>query len=54
FIAEGPGTAKRVIDGTLAVDVPLIGRSAERRILPGLLRRLDAEAEALRSWLARR
>jgi hypothetical protein len=40
------GTVRR-IDGELVVAVPLVGRTAERRIVPGLLRRLDIEAGAL-------
>jgi Protein of unknown function (DUF2505) len=43
---EGTGTV-RTIDGELVVAVPGIGRMAERRIVPGLVRRLDIEAEAL-------
>ncbi|MGH9207805.1 MAG: DUF2505 family protein, partial [Acidimicrobiales bacterium] len=44
--ADGSGSVRR-IDGELVVAVPAIGRMAERRIVPGLLRRLDIEAEAL-------
>jgi hypothetical protein len=33
------------------VAVPGIGRMAERRIVPGLVRRLDIEAEALDAQL---
>jgi Protein of unknown function (DUF2505) len=44
--ATDGGTVRRV-DGELVVVVPLIGGSAERRILPGLLRRLDIEARAV-------
>lgn len=44
--AEGGGTVRR-IDGELVVRVPVIGGTAERRIVPGLLRRLDVEAQAL-------
>jgi hypothetical protein len=39
--------ARRSITGDFHVKVPLIGGTAERRIVPGLKRRLDAEAEAL-------
>ena len=38
------GGSVRRIDGELVVAVPVVGGSAERRILPGLLRRLDIEA----------
>ena len=44
--AAGGGTVRR-LDGELVVAVPGIGRMAERRIVPGLLRRLDIEAQAL-------
>ncbi len=44
--AAGDGTIRR-LDGELVVAVPGIGRMAERRIVPGLLRRLDIEAQAL-------
>jgi hypothetical protein len=44
--AAGGATVRR-LDGELVVAVPGIGRMAERRIVPGLLRRLDIEAQAL-------
>jgi len=49
---DGTGTV-RTIDGELAVAVPGIGRMAERRIVPGLVRRLDIEAQALDDQLRR-
>jgi Protein of unknown function (DUF2505) len=48
--ADGEGSV-RVLDGELVVSFPLIGGQAERRIVPGLLRRLDIEAEALEARL---
>jgi hypothetical protein len=52
---DGPnGGTVRSLTGTLAIKVPLIGGRAERHVLPGLLRRVDLEAEALREWLAAR
>jgi Protein of unknown function (DUF2505) len=48
----GGGTVRH-LDGELIVAVPGIGRMAERRIVPGLLRRLDIEAEALDDQLHR-
>ncbi len=42
---EGTG-AVRHLDGQLVVAVPGVGRLAERRIVPGILRRLDIEARA--------
>ncbi|MHB1712910.1 MAG: DUF2505 family protein [Acidimicrobiales bacterium] len=44
--ATGKGAVRR-LDGELAVAVPGIGRMAERRIVPGILNRLDIEARAL-------
>ncbi|HWD51242.1 MAG TPA: DUF2505 family protein [Acidimicrobiales bacterium] len=46
-LAEAGGATLRRIDGELVVAVPGIGRMAERRIVPGLLRRMDIEAEAM-------
>jgi len=40
------GTVRR-LDGELVVAVPLMGRRAEGRIVPGVLRRLDIEAVAM-------
>lgn len=48
---DGGGTRRR-LEGELVVSVPGIGRGAEGRVVPGLLRRLDLEAEALRAALA--
>ncbi len=44
------GTVRR-LGGELIVAVPGVGRMAERRIVPGLLRRLDIEAQALNARL---
>ena len=44
--ADGDETVRR-IDGDLVVAIAGIGRMAERRIVPGLLQRMDIEAEAL-------
>lgn len=51
LVPDGDGTL-RLLDGELIVSVPLVGPGAERRIVAGLLRRLDIEAEALNRWLA--
>jgi hypothetical protein len=48
--AAGAGTVRRM-DGELIVAVPGIGRMAERRIVPGVLRRLDIEAQAIEDRL---
>lgn len=42
----------RRLSGDLVVAVPLIGAPAERKIVPGVLRRLDIEAEAVNARLA--
>lgn len=53
FVLEANSTGcVRSLDGELVVAVPGIGRMAERHIVPGLLRRLDIEAEALDSRLS--
>jgi Protein of unknown function (DUF2505) len=49
--AEG-GRCVRRLAGELVVSIPIIGRQAERRIVPGVLSRLDIEAEALNNALA--
>jgi hypothetical protein len=53
--AVGDGAhCRRRITGDLHVRVPLIGGTAERRIVPGLVRRLDIEAVALTNELSTR
>jgi Protein of unknown function (DUF2505) len=47
------GRCVRRLAGELVVAIPLIGRQAERKIVPGVLRRLDVEAEALNRALGR-
>src|SRR3954452_14321384 len=46
------GGTRRRLRGTFAIKVPLVGRKAEQHILPGLLQRIDLEADATRDWLA--
>jgi hypothetical protein len=46
------GGTTRSLSGDLSIRVPVISRRAEQHILPGLLRRIDLEADALRAWLA--
>ncbi len=48
--ASGDGTRRR-IEGEFFVKVPFVGGTAERRIVPGLVRRLDVEAAALTQTL---
>jgi len=51
---DGGARSRRRIAGDLHVRVPVIGGTAERRIVPGLTRRLDVEAAAVAEELARR
>lgn len=46
-LEPAPEGSVRRLEGELRVAVPVIGGMAERRIVPGLLGRLDLEAEAL-------
>ncbi len=48
---SGEGTVRR-LRGELVVAVPGLGRMAERRIVPGLLRRMDLEAGAVGARLS--
>jgi hypothetical protein len=48
--AEGEETVRQ-LEGELVVAIPGIGGMAERRIVPGLLRRLDIEAQAVNERL---
>lgn len=47
---DGDGTLRR-LEGELVVGLPGLRRTAEGRIVPGLLARLDREAEALAARL---
>lgn len=44
----------RHLAGELVVAVPVIGPRAEKKIVPGVLRRLDIEAQAVNEVLSRR
>jgi Protein of unknown function (DUF2505) len=48
--AEGDGCV-RSLDGDLRIKVPIIGSRAEKSLAPGILRRLDIEADALDAFL---
>jgi hypothetical protein len=50
-ITESDQGCVRRLQGELIVAIPGVGRMAERRIVPGLLRRLDIEAEAVNERL---
>lgn len=51
-LIEEDGRCVRRLSGELTVAIPLIGRRAENKIVPGILRRLDIEAEAINDSLA--
>jgi len=51
-LARSAGGTTRRLEGELVVAVPGVGGLAERRIVPGLLRRLDIEAEAVDAALS--
>jgi Protein of unknown function (DUF2505) len=46
------GKCLRTFDGDLRIKVPIIGSRAEKSLAPGILRRLDLEADALDAYLA--
>jgi hypothetical protein len=48
LVAIDDGQTRRTVAGDLFVKVPLVGGTAERKIVPGLVRRLDVEADAVR------
>jgi hypothetical protein len=50
--ATGADRTHQRTTGELRVRIPMLGGTAERRIVPGLIARLDVEAEALQRWLA--
>ena len=52
--ALGPGRSRRHIAGDLQVRIPIVGGRAEKAIVPGLVRRIGVEADALAAELARR
>ena len=45
-------SAHRAIAGDFHIRIPLVGGTAEKKIVPGLVRRLDVEAAALSAALA--
>jgi hypothetical protein len=51
--ATGDDACRRRIRGDFRIRIPLIGAKAERAIVPGLLRRLDVEADEVAAELAR-
>ena len=53
IVATVDGSCRRRISGEFRVRIPLLGGKAERAIVPGLLRRLDLEADAVAAELGR-
>jgi hypothetical protein len=43
----------RTLDGELKIKIPIIGSKGEKSLAPGIMRRLDLEAEALNEFLTR-
>jgi hypothetical protein len=50
--ARGEHASHRLISGDFHIRIPVVGGTAERKIVPGLVRRLDVEAAALAARLA--
>jgi hypothetical protein len=50
--ATGDATSHRAIAGDFHIRIPIVGGTAEKKIVPGLVRRLDVEATALAARLA--
>ena len=48
---DDTGGCVRRLSGDFTVKVPVIGSTVERRLLPGIVSRLDAEADALTARL---
>jgi hypothetical protein len=51
IVAVDGTRSRRRIAGDFHLRIPVVGGTAEKKIVPGLLRRLDVEAEALRDRL---
>jgi hypothetical protein len=47
IVATGDAACRRTIDGDFRIRIPVVGGTAERRVVPGLVRRLEVEADAL-------
>jgi hypothetical protein len=48
---SGDGSCHRRIAGDFRIRIPIFGSTAERKIVPGIVRRLDVEADAVASAL---
>jgi hypothetical protein len=47
IVAQSSSHTTLTIDGELRVNLPIIGGSAEKRLVPGVVARLNAEADAI-------
>jgi len=54
LVAVPGDRSRRRVEGDLFVRVPLVGGTAERRIVPGLVRRMGVEADAVTAVLTGR
>ncbi len=54
IVAVDADRSQRRIAGDFHIRIPVVGGTAEKRIVPGLLRRLDVEAAALSQELSAR
>ena len=52
IVPTGAGCSRRRIAGDFRIRIRVVGGTAERKIVPGLVRRLDVEADALSAELA--
>jgi Protein of unknown function (DUF2505) len=52
-VTATPQGARRVVDGTLKVRLPLVAGKAEQALGPPILERIGQEAELLGAWLRR-
>jgi len=53
LVPEGEGTTtRRIAEGDIKVNVPLVGGKVERAIVSGLEEHADAEVDVLDRWLA--
>lgn len=51
FLSSGPASCTRVVDGSLDVRFPLVGRAVERAIVSGLQDHIGDEAALVARWL---
>lgn len=54
FVPRGPDACTRVVDGSLEVRFPIVGRAVERAIVSGLHEHMGEEAALVARWLEER